>query len=350
MPAESKSQQRFMGMVHAYKTGTLDTSKLPDELVQKIKKAAHSMTKKEVDDFASTEHKGLPEKKASMKKEAGIGQAATSMAGSLVGGLAGGAIQDKRYRDKAKRGIPIPPDKHVAEVMKGILVGGGAGALLGHGAAAKAVKIKANKADLRALEETTVMLKGLANKQKKLVGELGTVVNKQFAKDFPEVSEYKLSKGLKMTDDRIVREFGSKRGISATRMQEEILKDFEDQTVRRIHRNTRLGRKSDRKAAFKRALRQQRIEDVDSTNLFSHMGSKSKKIFGFDKLGHMTEEHVIELMNKTAARYKDQLYKTQIRDVPVAERVGNAATGSGVISAIGTTGISAVVGAKHPLR
>lgn len=66
--AQSKSQQRFMGMVYAYKDGSLDTSKLPKELIQKIKRASSSMTKAEVDDFASTRHKGLPEKKASMNK------------------------------------------------------------------------------------------------------------------------------------------------------------------------------------------------------------------------------------------------------------------------------------------
>lgn len=66
--AQSKSQQRFMGMVYAYKDGTLDTSKLPRELIQKIKRASSSMTRAEVDDFASTRHKGLPEKKASMNK------------------------------------------------------------------------------------------------------------------------------------------------------------------------------------------------------------------------------------------------------------------------------------------
>jgi len=54
--AESKSQQRFMGMVHAYKKG-----ELPDAS-DEIKKAAGSMTDKDAEDFASTKHKGLPEK------------------------------------------------------------------------------------------------------------------------------------------------------------------------------------------------------------------------------------------------------------------------------------------------
>lgn len=55
MPSKSKSQQRFFGMVDAYKKGEL---KHPSK---EIKDAADGMTKKQVKDFASTKHKGLPE-------------------------------------------------------------------------------------------------------------------------------------------------------------------------------------------------------------------------------------------------------------------------------------------------
>jgi len=64
--AKSKSQQRFMGMVHAYQKGELADA--PDE----IKKAADSMTDKEAKDFASTKHKGLPEKVKKKKTNEGI--------------------------------------------------------------------------------------------------------------------------------------------------------------------------------------------------------------------------------------------------------------------------------------
>ena len=54
MPAQSKAQQRFMGMVHAAQKGDLeDPSK-------EVEKAADSMTDKAAKDFASTKHKGLP--------------------------------------------------------------------------------------------------------------------------------------------------------------------------------------------------------------------------------------------------------------------------------------------------
>ena len=56
MPSKSKSQQRFFGMVDAYKKGEL---KNPSK---KIKKAANGMTRDEVKDFAETKHKGLPNK------------------------------------------------------------------------------------------------------------------------------------------------------------------------------------------------------------------------------------------------------------------------------------------------
>ena len=58
MPSKSKSQQRFMGMVHALKKGELSPSKVSKD----VKDAAKSMSKKDAHDFASTKHKGKPEK------------------------------------------------------------------------------------------------------------------------------------------------------------------------------------------------------------------------------------------------------------------------------------------------
>jgi hypothetical protein len=55
MPAKSKAQQRFMGMVHSYNKG--DMKDAPTS----VKKAAKGMTKKSAKDFASTKHKGKPE-------------------------------------------------------------------------------------------------------------------------------------------------------------------------------------------------------------------------------------------------------------------------------------------------
>jgi len=61
MPAQSKAQQRFMGMVHAVQKGDMEAPS------KEVEKAADSMTKKSAKDYASTSHKGLPNKKESMK-------------------------------------------------------------------------------------------------------------------------------------------------------------------------------------------------------------------------------------------------------------------------------------------
>ena len=55
MPAQSKSQQRFFGVVKAMQKGDIPKK-------GKAGKIAKSMSKDDVDDFASTKHKGKPEK------------------------------------------------------------------------------------------------------------------------------------------------------------------------------------------------------------------------------------------------------------------------------------------------
>ena len=62
MPSKSKAQQRFMGMVNAYKKGELKGS----EVSKDVKDAAKGMKKKDTKKYASTKHKGLPNK---VKKE-----------------------------------------------------------------------------------------------------------------------------------------------------------------------------------------------------------------------------------------------------------------------------------------
>ena len=58
--AVSKKQQKFMGMVRAAQKGGKASS-------PEVAKVASSMKKKDVKDFASTKHKGLPEKKKEKK-------------------------------------------------------------------------------------------------------------------------------------------------------------------------------------------------------------------------------------------------------------------------------------------
>ena len=61
MPAVSRKQQRFFGMVRAAQKGELGQAS------PEVSRVAASIKKKDAKDFASTKHKGLPEKK--MKKE-----------------------------------------------------------------------------------------------------------------------------------------------------------------------------------------------------------------------------------------------------------------------------------------
>lgn len=59
MPASSKAQQRLFGLVKAVKSGKVK----PSSVSKDVKDIAKSMSTKEIDKFAATKHKDLPEKK-----------------------------------------------------------------------------------------------------------------------------------------------------------------------------------------------------------------------------------------------------------------------------------------------
>ena len=58
MPAVSKAQQKFFGIVRAIQKGEMAPT------TPETAKASADMKKKDVKDFASTKHKGLPKKKS----------------------------------------------------------------------------------------------------------------------------------------------------------------------------------------------------------------------------------------------------------------------------------------------
>ena len=62
MPAVSKKQQKFMGIVHGLQKGTVK----PSEVSKKAQNVAKQMKPSSATDFAATKHKGLPSK---VKKE-----------------------------------------------------------------------------------------------------------------------------------------------------------------------------------------------------------------------------------------------------------------------------------------
>lgn len=63
MPSVSKSQQRLFGMAYAYNKGELPGAS------KEVKQLANSLKKKDLKDFASTKHKGLPEHVKKKKKK-----------------------------------------------------------------------------------------------------------------------------------------------------------------------------------------------------------------------------------------------------------------------------------------
>ena len=61
MPAVSQSQQRLMGMVHAYQKGKLKRAP------KKVREVARHISEEDAEHFAKTRHEGLPEKKKEEK-------------------------------------------------------------------------------------------------------------------------------------------------------------------------------------------------------------------------------------------------------------------------------------------
>jgi len=100
--AVSKKQQRFMGMVSAAKKGEKPASK-------EVAKVAKTMKKSDAEDFASTKHKGLPEKAAKKPKEKDVeesttsGSVATSTAAPKAAKGAGGFTFGKGIYDSMNR-------------------------------------------------------------------------------------------------------------------------------------------------------------------------------------------------------------------------------------------------------
>ena len=65
MPATSKQQQKLMGIVHAIQKGDAD----PKDFSKGAQQMAKDMKPGDVKDFASTSHKGLPDKKEAIKEK-----------------------------------------------------------------------------------------------------------------------------------------------------------------------------------------------------------------------------------------------------------------------------------------
>lgn len=62
MPATSKTQQRLMGTAYAVKSGDAKIEDIDAAYRDKVKELVDGMTLQQLKDYASTEHKGLPDK------------------------------------------------------------------------------------------------------------------------------------------------------------------------------------------------------------------------------------------------------------------------------------------------
>ena len=75
MPSQSSAQQRLFGQAYGIKTGELKPSDLDPKYKYEILELAKKMTKKQLDDFASTKTKNLPHhvKEDEVNEKGGIG-------------------------------------------------------------------------------------------------------------------------------------------------------------------------------------------------------------------------------------------------------------------------------------
>ena len=102
MPAQSKSQQRFFGVVKAMQKGDIPKK-------GKAGKIAKTMDKDDVDDFASTKHKGKPEK---VKREQRVRELIKKMVREELGKL---NEKVQKYVVGLDNGEVISGDKAVSE-------------------------------------------------------------------------------------------------------------------------------------------------------------------------------------------------------------------------------------------
>lgn len=93
MPAESSSQQRYFGMVHAIQKGELN----PNKVSKKMRDTAKEISPEDAKDFAETKHKGLPEH---VKKAFYLGFVKEAMKAGLTQAQADQLYKEQDYASK----------------------------------------------------------------------------------------------------------------------------------------------------------------------------------------------------------------------------------------------------------
>ena len=117
MPAKSKQQQKFMGMVHALNKGDIK----PSDVSKSVKDVAKTIKKSDAEDFASTKHSGLPKKVKEQILKA-LKEYANKMAGNKLGGSGSyGYAPQKGLRDDD--GYDNMDEKVSPKVLKALNLG-----------------------------------------------------------------------------------------------------------------------------------------------------------------------------------------------------------------------------------
>ncbi len=336
MPAKSKDQQRFFGMVHAYQKGELDTSNMSPAQKIRIQRVAKNMSHKAAKDYAETKHKGLPEKVATL-----LG----SVVGAAAGSMTGASLMDAKSRKRHRQGEIVQPESYLSDVLKGAIAGATAGAGVGQVAGkalAHARKIQKLKTPRK---ETISLVKSHVSNQKMVVDEVRRHGAKHGLVAFPEISSYKPSSKVKMTTERAMRHYSGRKGLNPTDMTQEVLRDVYKQTYDKIWA-------TDRKRAklFTKAWKKPQFGGAGELNLEGFINARVAKRLGFSK----TAEDFLtdEIIKYAAGKYEDIHYKSQIRSVSGKERVMSGVVSSGMPSALLTgalamaTGVSAKAAMK----
>ena len=117
MPAKSKQQQKFMGMVHALNKGDIK----PSDVSKSVRDVAKNIKKSDAEDFASTKHSGLPKKVKEQILKA-LKEYANKMAGNKLGGSGSyGYAPQKGLRDDD--GYDNMDEKVSPKVLKALNLG-----------------------------------------------------------------------------------------------------------------------------------------------------------------------------------------------------------------------------------
>ena len=125
MPAQSKSQQRLFGMVHAYNKGEFHGSR---SLRRRVAALSRRISDADARHFADTPHDGLPERKGQEKKAQVVVRPETlqEIYGRVpIGAYAGAVLPTVEYTDHSGR------SRRRRTFLGHVLYGAGAGAAIG---------------------------------------------------------------------------------------------------------------------------------------------------------------------------------------------------------------------------